>query len=90
MATTCLTDRRLVIVEGILDADRYGAALQRIAGHAQRALFYAWDLDTTIDRILGDSTTHPDPLADAPLPPAGPRGSGENALGAAVRGSTRL
>ncbi|MGW5751624.1 AAA family ATPase [Nocardia rhamnosiphila] len=44
VATTCLTAGRLVIVEGILDADRYGAALQRIAGHARRALFYAWDL----------------------------------------------
>jgi energy-coupling factor transporter ATP-binding protein EcfA2 len=44
MATTCLTAGRLVVVEGILDADRYGPALQRIAGHARRALFYAWDL----------------------------------------------
>jgi energy-coupling factor transporter ATP-binding protein EcfA2 len=44
IATTCLTAGRLVIVEGILDADRYGPALQRIAGHARRALFYAWDL----------------------------------------------
>jgi hypothetical protein len=48
-----------------------------------------WDLDTTTDRILGDLATHPDLLADAPLAPAGPRGNGENALGAAGRGSTR-
>ncbi|MEU4842379.1 AAA family ATPase [Nocardia testacea] len=124
MATTCLTAGRLVIAEGILDADRYGAALQRIAGHARRALFYAWDLtfsetvhrhaqrpqaaefgieemrsryhgwrplhfstetridvtwdlDTTINRILGDLTAHPGPLVDAPSP--------QRAYGVAVR-----
>ncbi|MET8796036.1 AAA family ATPase [Nocardia sp. NPDC004568] len=44
IATTCLPRRQLVIVEGILDADRYGSMLETLATRARRALFYAWDL----------------------------------------------
>ncbi|MFI1912710.1 AAA family ATPase [Nocardia sp. NPDC020380] len=33
-----------VIVEGILDADRYGEMLERISGMAAHALFYSFDL----------------------------------------------
>jgi energy-coupling factor transporter ATP-binding protein EcfA2 len=44
IATTCLPRRQLVIVEGILDADRYGPMLETLTARARRALFYAWAL----------------------------------------------
>ncbi|MFI6309878.1 AAA family ATPase [Nocardia fusca] len=37
IATTCLPRRQLVIVEGILDADRYGPMLGTLATRARRA-----------------------------------------------------
>ncbi|MEV3966429.1 AAA family ATPase [Nocardia sp. NPDC050193] len=44
LATTSLPHRQLVIIEGILDADRYGPMLETLTTRAQRALFYNWDL----------------------------------------------
>lgn len=35
----------VVIVEGILNARRYSAMLERLRGHTPRPFFFAWDLD---------------------------------------------
>ncbi|MEV0048313.1 hypothetical protein AB0H60_33265 [Nocardia rhamnosiphila] len=44
IATTCLPRRQLVIVEGVLDAHRYGPMLQTLTTRALRTHFYAGDL----------------------------------------------
>ncbi|MFF3229123.1 AAA family ATPase [Nocardia suismassiliense] len=43
IATSCLREGLVVIVEGILTADKYGLMLERLAG-AARPLFYSFDL----------------------------------------------
>lgn len=45
----------IVIVEGILDADRYGAMLERLTATAEHALHYSFDLslEQTLDRHAG-------------------------------------
>jgi len=44
IATACLDHCAVVVVEGILDADRYGQMLERLHHRACRSHFYAWDL----------------------------------------------
>ncbi|MEU2254181.1 AAA family ATPase [Nocardia xishanensis] len=44
IAASCLDRGMIVVVEGILDAARYGAMLERLRRRPERALFYAWDL----------------------------------------------
>lgn len=44
IAALCLSRGLVVIVEGILDARRYGAMLERLAAAARAALFYSFDL----------------------------------------------
>ncbi|MEV4240918.1 AAA family ATPase [Nocardia sp. NPDC050408] len=44
IATACLDHCAVVVVEGILDADRYGRMLERLQHRAFRSHFYAWDL----------------------------------------------
>ncbi|MEV0359425.1 hypothetical protein AB0H71_25555 [Nocardia sp. NPDC050697] len=44
VAGACLERGLVVIVEGILDARRYGAVLARLAGRVEHPLFYAWNL----------------------------------------------
>ncbi|MEU7141361.1 AAA family ATPase [Nocardia sp. NPDC046473] len=55
IARTCLASGRLVIVEGILDAHRYGPMLQRLAAAATRSLHYSFDLTfaETLSRHAG-------------------------------------
>src|SRR5690606_19755625 len=50
IATLCLARGMVTIVEGILDADRYGAMLHRLADTAGCALHYGFDL--TFDETL--------------------------------------
>lgn len=52
IASFCLARGLVTIVEGIFNAGRYGAMLERLAGAAPRSLFYAWDLsfDETVRR----------------------------------------
>lgn len=44
IARSCLTRGMVVIVEGILDANRYGPMLERLVTSARRALLYSFDL----------------------------------------------
>jgi hypothetical protein len=44
IARLCLARGMVVIVEGILDANRYGAMLERLASSVNTALFYSFDL----------------------------------------------
>ncbi len=44
IVASCLDRGMVVVVEGILDADHYGAMLERLRRRPERALFYAWDL----------------------------------------------
>ncbi|MEU0873222.1 AAA family ATPase [Nocardia brasiliensis] len=44
IAQACLTSGRVVIVEGILDAHRYGPMLARLTTEAPRSLHYGFDL----------------------------------------------
>ncbi|MCM6774475.1 AAA family ATPase [Nocardia sp. CDC159] len=44
IALFCLARGLITIVEGILDAQRYSAMLERVASNADAALFYAFDL----------------------------------------------
>lgn len=44
IAVSCLDHRPVVVVEGILDDERYGAMLGRLRQYAARSHFYAWDL----------------------------------------------
>lgn len=44
IARKCLSHGLVVVVEGILDADRYGGMLERLSATAERALFYSFDL----------------------------------------------
>ncbi|MFE5288760.1 AAA family ATPase [Nocardia sp. NPDC056611] len=55
VATFGLARGLVVIVEGILDADRYGGMLERLARSAARALHYGFDLsfDETVLRHAG-------------------------------------
>ncbi|MFI9507954.1 AAA family ATPase [Nocardia sp. NPDC052566] len=55
IAALCLSRGLVVIVEGILDADRYGAMLERVAAAARTALFYSFDLtfEETLRRHAG-------------------------------------
>jgi hypothetical protein len=49
--------RQLVIVEGILDADRYGPILETLTTRARRAHFYTWD--PTFEQTLTRHTQRP-------------------------------
>lgn len=55
VATFGLARGLVVIVEGILDADRYGDMLERLTQSAARALHYGFDLsfDETLRRHAG-------------------------------------
>ncbi|WP_433729573.1 hypothetical protein ACQP0C_00730 [Nocardia sp. CA-129566] len=44
IATACLDHCAVVVIEGILDADRYGQMLERLRHRACRSHFYAGDL----------------------------------------------
>lgn len=44
IAQACLANGLVAIVEGILDAHRYGAMLARLADGATESLFYSFDL----------------------------------------------
>lgn len=69
IATLCLARGMVTIVEGILDADRYGAMLHRLADTAGCALHYGFDLtfDETLARHAGRpqaAMIPPDQLAE--------------------------
>ncbi|MBF6259799.1 MULTISPECIES: AAA family ATPase [Nocardia] len=69
IATLCLARGMVTIVEGILDADRYGAMLHRLADTAGCALHYGFDLtfDETLARHAGRpqaATIPPDQMAE--------------------------
>ncbi|SUB47720.1 Uncharacterised protein [Nocardia brasiliensis] len=55
IARTCLASERVVLVEGILDALRYGPMLQRLSVSAPQALHYGFDLsfEETLTRHAG-------------------------------------
>lgn len=44
MADVCLSHRLVTLVEGILNAGRYAAMLERLTSRAERSMFYAWDV----------------------------------------------
>lgn len=50
IAGSCLARGLIVVVEGILNVDRYGAMLEQLANTANHALFYRFDL--TLDETL--------------------------------------
>ncbi|MFI6046611.1 hypothetical protein ACIA8C_33675 [Nocardia sp. NPDC051321] len=66
IALTCLASGGLVLVEGILDAQRYGPMLHRLAAVAPRSLHYGFDLTLaeTLVRHAGRplAATVPEPL----------------------------
>ncbi|MGI5219449.1 hypothetical protein [Nocardia sp. CA-290969] len=69
IAGLCLARGMVVIVEGILDANRYGAMLERLAGTVDSALFYSFDLSfaETLTRHAGrpqSATILPEQMAD--------------------------
>ncbi|WP_069166829.1 AAA family ATPase [Nocardia altamirensis] len=55
IARTCLASGRVVLVEGILDAHRYGPMLERLTASAPRSLHYSFDLtfEETLARHAG-------------------------------------
>lgn len=55
IAQTCLASGRIVLVEGILDAHRYGPMLQRLTCSAPHSLHYSFDLtfEETLARHAG-------------------------------------
>ncbi|PXX58340.1 hypothetical protein DFR70_11422 [Nocardia tenerifensis] len=55
IAQMCLANGLVVIVEGILDARRYGAMLERLARGVTHSLFYSFDLtfEETLVRHAG-------------------------------------
>ncbi|MGY0497395.1 AAA family ATPase [Nocardia sp. FBN12] len=57
IARWCLDRGMVVIVEGILDAQRYGAMLGRLADSVDRSLFYGFDL--TFDQTLARHSGRP-------------------------------
>ncbi|MEU2032765.1 AAA family ATPase [Nocardia amamiensis] len=64
IAERCLAQGLVVIVEGILDADRYGAMLERLAAAANQSLFYSFDL--TFEETLVRHADRPQAATIAP------------------------
>ncbi|MFB8277667.1 AAA family ATPase [Nocardia colli] len=57
IATACLQEGMVVIVEGILDARKYGPMLKRLTDSTPQSLFYAFDL--TFEETLLRHATRP-------------------------------
>lgn len=57
IATACLQEDLVVIVEGILDSRKYGPMLKRLTDNAPQSLFYAFDL--TFEETLRRHATRP-------------------------------
>ncbi|MGN5237942.1 AAA family ATPase [Rhodococcus sp. SJ-3] len=64
IATECMKRGRLTIIEGILDPDRYGEMLERLARSTDRSFFYVFDL--SFEQTLARHATRPEAAEFSP------------------------